>query len=512
MNDFTIDVQGPGLDPGSYWLMDRLASGKRFQVGFEKYRQRALGGDRPQVVQEENAANEAMNLAQQTAELDEDQFQGVLGQLQQEMGSRPAPPSRPTVGPIGGQQALLAGIGALMFPQHAFKIGATPFQHAQRESELDYAEDLQQFDSDMAARKERIAFLGSRLEMLDKARRDSSERLAKLAEEARKRGDARRAQALEILKQLNSADDEFEIRHWSGILQSQYKDFPELVPNETQVQGQIDLILSKRQAEKEKTEGAKAAEAFDQETSLASGFLRILEGRYPQGHPIDADALKKIEAEANAYAENFPNFPNLKNRIMATARLGERPVSPAQDLARDRFAYGKGRDAEEDRKWEIKGRAEGWLEGPIGNPRPVVGYKDKGVRAKAQAAVDQQIVKAREATAKAMYHIAVPSPDEEKAAEESRDRTNKIWAALTFEWQKVMEKRAKFGGKRQPLSEYIQERYPEFAKELLGGASSVQPSSLTNVGTKAHKGSPPAQRGGYRQATVGGEKVYVRGG
>ena len=66
---------------------------------------------------------------QLTATLDDDKFIEALNGLRQQAGLMPMPPQKPELQNPNWKQGLVAALTAVLSPEHAFDVGAVPFQH-----------------------------------------------------------------------------------------------------------------------------------------------------------------------------------------------------------------------------------------------------------------------------------------------------------------------------------------------------------------------------------------------
>lgn len=134
------------------WFFTKFAEGKQRTEGYDKFKTSSYQGLTPDEVTRMENAQEALRIAEQTANLSEQEFDKVAGNMAQGMGQTASPVVMPTLRDPNWQQGLAAAIGAVVDPQHAAEIGATPFN-----AQLDrQQQEFQQARLQHEAEKEQI--------------------------------------------------------------------------------------------------------------------------------------------------------------------------------------------------------------------------------------------------------------------------------------------------------------------------------------------------------------------
>jgi hypothetical protein len=337
--DFTLDVKGPNIDPGSHWLLNSIAYGKQFGAGFEKYRQGAVAGKSLEDQHEENMAQEAYNMVQKTAMLDDQEFQGLMQQIKSEMDVRPEMPERPMLQAPNLGQAATAAIGSLLFPQHALDIGATPFQNQLLEQEKGFQQAGLKYEDQQAARKERLGYLSARLNDVDTRRRQNAQQLYQLAKDAEERRDSKRAQGYTLRAKFMEASSLQEADYYAGLLRSGGYN-SDVVPTDEDVRLMKEAIQGKADMAAHNNQIARQEKVVD-------NFRAWVSSNFPQGSSINAKDLQQINAEAARQAEVY-GVP-----VEAFPKYTERG-----SLAEDRFDWEKWKFGEEQKNKAAKAEAD----------------------------------------------------------------------------------------------------------------------------------------------------------
>lgn len=165
------------------WLGEQLAlkskTAQSIDQDFKAFRQGVTPSELDQREQQALALQGAASLAQQTAELDDEQFRSLLEQLQAAAADQVRGPERPELRRPNDLQLGVAGLAALLSPEHAFDSLSVPLAHGLRQQEQGYQEDVQRFERESDARKERVGFLSQMLGIENQrslARQDARER------------------------------------------------------------------------------------------------------------------------------------------------------------------------------------------------------------------------------------------------------------------------------------------------------------------------------------------------
>src|SRR3990167_1893659 len=147
------------LDEPTRWLMEARGQGVKKRFAMDMIGKAADQGETPSDLAEyadaEDAAKNAMAMAEASLKMSDADFENLYGQLTQEVGSAPDMPVKGQPEPIGGTEAAITGVTALLFPKHALKIGAVPFQNAISARDQLYSENVQRYGEQMARRGEK---------------------------------------------------------------------------------------------------------------------------------------------------------------------------------------------------------------------------------------------------------------------------------------------------------------------------------------------------------------------
>lgn len=491
-----LDTQ---IDPGSYWLLNGIAKGKTWQTAFEKFRTGALEGKEPQVIQEENVANEVYKTVQRTAHLDDKQFNEVMQSMRTEMSKRPVRPEYPQLKAPSLEQGLLAGAGALLFPQHAFQIGASPFNAQKALADKQHVQNQMTFEDDMDARKERIGFLGQQLGMLEQRRRENYRILIDLAEKAEARGETKKAQALNLRANFNNADSEQEASWYAKQLRTVYKDIPGAAPTLAEEDAVIQTIRNKAKANAEKDRLDREHTAFVEKTTMAGIFNADYKAFRDTAVEVTQPDVDRFNKRRAALVEaGVPS--HLLDTPVVGKTLGGANTAFDNQMARDKFEYEKGQDelsqAVDRKRWEIEMQAKGFLTVNPDGSYTVHRADTREGRRKQMEKLEKDLDDAKKAVTSLRGGVRFIAQSKgkdgkvkisKKGHEEVRDWKNKLYNALQVEWYATNQKRifADDNAELITFPEFVYEKYRGWAsmfgltkQQIESGRSPVQPGGL----------------------------------
>lgn len=149
-------------------------------------------------VQAADAAEAALKAAEESMTLDDSTFDKLLGQLDQETNQMPQVPQRGAFEQPSHLEQGIAAFTSLGTPEHAFDIGAVPYQVSamRREEQYGYAQD--RYKSQLQGREDRLQLL--KLRLTEQNRRD----LAQL-EVKRQAGDKKAKAVMDAVQDLLNA-------------------------------------------------------------------------------------------------------------------------------------------------------------------------------------------------------------------------------------------------------------------------------------------------------------------
>lgn len=476
-----------------------IAGASKNRSSFDTVMDAAFTGQGPddlrEYAQAEEAANSAMELAKESMKMSQKEFDSLLQSLDSEVGQSPDMPVKGTPNMPSDQLLALAGGLALADPRHGFDILAQPFLYELAQTDQRYAQDQLKFQVYNKRRDEKIGLIQSKLEGAARRQDAAAKEFYRLSEDAAKRGDQRRAKGFEQLHNFAAAKTETELDSAVSVLQSY---FPEMAPSPVEIAGARKRIQDELRAEAEKDKLTQDKAKWDTQEKIVDNRRADLLAAFPQGASItkeQSDAFNKETAEirkqhpeidAGRWVKAYPRVSNAEQNL---------------DFRGEEFKWRKDRDKAEDTKWETKGRAEGWLTGPIGNPQPVVGFKDKRERGNKIAAIDKEIGKLREEADSLQNAPFLANPDAEKAAEESRDRRNKLYGTVRQEWLRVKAKAEMLGSRAPAFEQYVQARYPQL--------QSFWDSVGNVIGNVKGRGGTPKGTSVPKSVSSGGFKIEV---
>ena len=136
--------------PGLFYLKDSLAqSAKKSQTLADMFAPDNIGLTTDEYVKKQSEQSIAPTVAsalENTSALSDEQFYQRLNKIRELSGQMPIKPEQAPLQQPNNAQAIAAALGALLFPEHAMDIAATPFQHGLQEQAKQQALNNQDFE------------------------------------------------------------------------------------------------------------------------------------------------------------------------------------------------------------------------------------------------------------------------------------------------------------------------------------------------------------------------------
>lgn len=461
------------LDPEEAYFLDSLAIGHQKRQSTNVLLDAAMSGETIESirgqVQAAEASEKALKLAEQSMGLSDDEFNQVLAQLQGEMGTMPNLPERGQIEQPDRLSQGLAAVLSLASPQHAFSIGAVPYQEMARRREEAYQMDVQRYGQAMAKRKEGLEMLELRLKVADQRRREAAETLQQEAQRAFQRGEQRRGQALQARSQIYDAKTEAELDDRLRMMRENYP--PEYVPDRAVIDGLRKEIKAREQGASEKAKFEQEKEVKDREAAVVDDFRSWVNSQYPAGVSIGPDEVKFIQSEAKRMAEEtgvklakFPTYgertaPATASQAFQEQRYNDEAPERAQ-RARNAVLEGEIKEVDLKRKREALDKE---LQGD---------NSDSGKAKKKQISTLTTKIETARLTLDQLLNQPMPADEEAKAK-----HVAKIRELFIDEYTIVSKKRELAGGKAPTPQAYFSERFPQlgnlFGPIAGGGKTSV---------------------------------------
>lgn len=180
-NDFqltTPSMQIPPLQGGiedeplkgyHFALIDKFAGQSQARNQIDQRIGRAMQGEdwQTQNANDEKAQQSALtsNMVADTAHLNDDQFNNLLGQLHHEIYNAPMLPQQPKLQAPNIAQSGLAFLGSLLSPRNAYDIAATPFQAQLQKQATDYAHSVNDYQLQAQEHQRKLGLLGDVAQM-----------------------------------------------------------------------------------------------------------------------------------------------------------------------------------------------------------------------------------------------------------------------------------------------------------------------------------------------------------
>ena len=152
------------MTPGGLYLRNARVKGMKrlsdVSLYHEDPRFAGLTNEEVSEMQEGDRAEASVQqIMPRVADLDEGQFQLFRTMLEEELRSAPPVPGTPRLRMPSIAQAAAAALAAVLTPEHAFDIAATPFQESLRQQGIEHEEGMRQFGIDEEGRERRIRYL-----------------------------------------------------------------------------------------------------------------------------------------------------------------------------------------------------------------------------------------------------------------------------------------------------------------------------------------------------------------
>ena len=437
-------------------------------------------GETTESIRKTIEAADASEMALELAEvsiaqgIDDDEFERLLAQMGQEGQNMPGIPQRGQQKMPGHLEQGLAALLSLGTPEHAFSIGAVPYQNEARKVEEQYQHDVQAYGQEMAKRSERINMLEMRMKFAHQKRQETAETVRRLADEAYKRGETKKAHGLTLRGQLYDAENATELDDRIKTMREQ--GYAEFVPDAKTISG---LKLQFTNAQKTLEDKAKLDADKAEISRIDKGVddYRASVALYTQGAHITPAMVAQLEKDRQTFAKenNIPlhRLPKPMERTIASNDLAERKFKQEGDRYDDNQWA---RDAERiEKQLDID-----WKRERLAKEIAGVGAKDPAKIAKRKkiSSLDTKVETARLELDKHL-HQELPTDPEERAKYDKRIRD-----LVTDEYTIVAAKRKLLGGKVPTFGEYLKEQYPA----AVAGFGPIQPGEINpdpKVATKA---------------------------
>lgn len=425
-----------------------------------------------QQVQAAEAADAAYKLAEQASSLSDQEFQQAMQELQNEMQGGPQMPVPGQVQQPDRLSQALAAIFSVATPEHAFSIGAVPYQNQMRIRDENYQIQLKQYGADIAQRDDRIKIAELKLKMAAQNREESSQRLYQMAAEASRRGEAKRAAGLKARGDLASAKSLTELKDQIQVMR---ENFPDMLPDKEVLDGYRNQLELGAKAAEEKAKLELDKEERTNLNSLVDNFRQSVNSMIPADRAIGPTEQKAIKD----FAVKFASENGIKLNQLPW-EYPTRDISPAlgfqqqkyQDEAPTRAQDYKNKVLEgEIKATDLEKKRQALTEGPPS--------KDKADKRKRLNSLNTKIDTAK---------IAVDSILQQPVPEDPDERAKyfaKLRDAFTDELATVQLKRKEAGGKAPTINEYIEERFPGFTGRAV--SSMFGPIGVAKAGSTKSK-------------------------
>lgn len=420
-----------------------------------------------QQVQAAEAADSAYKLAEQASSLSDQEFQQAMQELQNEMQGNPQMPVPGQVQQPDRLSQALAAIFSVATPEHAFSIGAVPYQNQMRIRDENYQIQLKQYGADIAQRDDRIKIAELKLKMAAQNREESSQRLYQMAAEASRRGEAKRAAGLKARGDLAKASSLADLKDQIQVMR---ENFPDMLPDKEVLDGyrnQLELG-AKAAEEKAKLELDKANE--ENINREVDNFRANVSANFPPGSTITKAQADEINKQAEKYAKEA-GIPRDKFMV-AMERISS---------ATENSAFTKQKYQDEQSGVSIEGQIKReTLKGLIAKNEKALQEpvsKDKATKQKQFAKVTESIEKAREKLDALKLQDPPPIGTYANGSPNTTQRDayyDKIREAFAEELSAVRRKRQLAGGKPPTADEYLKERYPELYGAKKAGQKMIE--------------------------------------
>ncbi len=452
------------LAPEEAYLIDSLGQGAKRTVNSQLIHDMAMSGETTDTmraqVQAAKASDQALSMAEQSMNLGDDEFEKIFAQLQSEMGSTPAVPER---GPMQAPGHLEQGLAALMSlanPRYAYDIASVPYQNQARIREENYQTAVQKYGQEMAKRGDRIQMLELRMKYAENKRQEAVEVARRAADDAYKRGEARRAEGLQMRGNLYDSKSVSELEDRVKLMRENH---PEFLPSSEVISGLKKQFTDAEQAAQEKIKFQAEKEETDRVAGVLDDFRSWVGVNFPTGVSLGKSELKNISEEAKAWAEQhgvpLAKFPKFYER----ASVAEENLQVRKDeFKRNDERYDEEAElrnlTKQIKETELKQKQENLKKTLAGE---TASDPAKKAKRKQIGSLDTKIETARITVEQKLNQNTPTDPDERVKYFKS------ITDALSDEYVLVNRKRELVGGKTMNFQQYLAERYPaEFGKAV----------------------------------------------
>lgn len=437
------------LDPEMAYVLDQVGKGVQRQQGSELLFDAAKSGETVESLQGQvkaaQASDSALKLAEQSLQVSDQEFEQILAQIQGE-----ARPEMPTMeqpqSPNRIAQILAAGL-SIADPKNAFAYGAAPFQMEQAQRQQRYQENAQRYGEQMAARAEKMDFLEVKLRMAEKRRAEASEEVRRLADEAFKRGEKMKSEALSVRARIYDSKTTAEVDDLLKVMRENYP--PEFLPAKETIDGLKSSIKAAQDADIQKAKFQADKEEGDRVAGVLDDFRAWVLAQYPSGVSIGPaevkiinDEAKRISKEHNVPLAKFNQYYERTAPATQNADLAERRYEEAEDMRNIALDIKK---VELDQK-------KATLEKALA-AEPVEGAGKKAKRKQ----IGSLTTKAENAKLALDQHLNQSPKEDDAGGAEYWRRAREL---LIDEYTIVAKKRQMAGGKVPTILEYFKERFP----------------------------------------------------
>lgn len=175
-----------GVDPEMAHLVNSLGNATRNRDSSAGLIDLALKGENMDTLHGQviaaDAAEQAREMAEETIDMDDSQFEALMGQLANETNMMPDMPTRGAYEQPSHLESAVAALTGILNPEFAFDAGAAPYRVSAQRREERYAEAQDRFKWDTQRRNDRMDLLKMRIS--EQTRRDMA-----VLQERTRRGD-----------------------------------------------------------------------------------------------------------------------------------------------------------------------------------------------------------------------------------------------------------------------------------------------------------------------------------
>lgn len=146
------------------YLANQMAKSRKNNMGLDQLFGAAAQGVSPEELDSQNQQNAILQRSQQlageTANLDDSQFQKFQGQLEKEVGNPTALPKQAELQPMNPIMGLLSAVGAMLDPNHAFSYGEGALKGSLNERDRQTNLNYENYNIAETARQRKVAGYG----------------------------------------------------------------------------------------------------------------------------------------------------------------------------------------------------------------------------------------------------------------------------------------------------------------------------------------------------------------